>query len=86
MSDNELAAFLRGRREAMTPVEAGLPAGPRRRDPGLRRAELATLAGISVEYLTRLEHGRDLSPSPQVLGALADALCLPVPDRLLLRR
>ncbi|MGW1670823.1 helix-turn-helix domain-containing protein [Streptomyces sp. NPDC002324] len=86
MSDNELAAFLRSRREAMTPAEAGLPAGPRRHAPGLRRAELATLAGISVEYLTRLEQGRDHTPTSQVLGALADALCLPVPDRVLLRR
>lgn len=86
MSDNELAAFLRGRREAITPAEVGLPTGPRRRAPGLRRAELATLAGISVEYLTRLEQGRDRNPSPQVLGALADALRLRVPDRILLRR
>lgn len=86
VSDNELAAFLRSRREAITPAEAGLPTGPRRRAPGLRRAELATLAGISVEYLTRLEQGRDRTPSSQVLGALADALCLRVPDRDLLRR
>lgn len=86
MSDNELAAFLRSRREAITPADVGLPTGPRRRAPGLRRAELATLAGISVEYLTRLEQGRDRNPSSQVLGALADALCLRVPDRILLRR
>ncbi|KFG01391.1 DNA-binding protein [Streptomyces scabiei] len=86
MSDNELAAFLRSRREAITPAEVGLPTGPRRRAPGLRRAELATLAGISVEYLTRLEQGRDRNPSSQVLGALADALCLRVPDRILMRR
>ncbi|WP_037668596.1 helix-turn-helix domain-containing protein [Streptomyces griseus] len=86
MSDNELGTFLRARREAVTPAEAGLPAGPRRRTPGLRRSELATLAGISVEYLTRLEQGRDRNPSPQVLGALADALRLRVPERLLLRR
>ncbi|MGW0839929.1 helix-turn-helix domain-containing protein [Streptomyces sp. NPDC002787] len=85
MSDNELAAFLRGRREAITPAEVGLPTGPRRA-PGLRRAELATLAGITVEHLTRLEQGRDRDPSPQVLGALGDALRLPVPDRILLRR
>ncbi|MBZ3902978.1 MULTISPECIES: helix-turn-helix domain-containing protein [Streptomyces] len=86
MSDNELAAFLRSRREAITPADVGLPTGPRRRAPGLRRAELATLAGISVEYLTRLEQGRDRNPSSQVLGALADALRLRVPDRVLLRR
>ncbi|MBC7274737.1 MAG: helix-turn-helix transcriptional regulator [Streptomyces sp.] len=86
MSDNELGIFIRTRREAITPTEVGLPAGPRRRTPGLRRSELATLAGISVEYLTRLEQGRDRNPSPQVLGALGDALRLPVPDRILMRR
>ncbi|WP_053762302.1 helix-turn-helix domain-containing protein [Streptomyces sp. AS58] len=86
MSDNELGAFLRTRREAVTPTDVGLPLGPRRRTPGLRRAELAMLAGISIEYLTRLEQGRDRNPSPQVLGALGDALRLPVPDRILLRR
>ncbi|BCB77046.1 helix-turn-helix transcriptional regulator [Phytohabitans flavus] len=77
----ELGEFLRGRREAVTPAEVGLPDGPRRRTPGLRRAELATLAGVSVEYLTRLEQGRDRHPSPQVLGALADALRLDVDQR-----
>lgn len=85
MSDNELGAFLRARREAVTPAEAGLPAGPRRRTPGLRRAELAMLAGISVEYLARLEQGRDRNPSPQVLGALSEALGLPLEARLHLR-
>ncbi|MFJ4712452.1 helix-turn-helix domain-containing protein [Streptomyces sp. NPDC088785] len=86
MSDNELGTFLRTRREAVTPAEAGLPTGPRRRTPGLRRSELATLAGVSVEYLTRLEQGRDRNPSPSVLGALADALRLATDERLLLRR
>jgi transcriptional regulator with XRE-family HTH domain len=86
VSDNELGTFLRTWREAVTPAEAGLPAGPRRRTPGLRRAELATLAGVSVEYLTRLEQGRDRNPSAQVLGALADALNLSLGDRMLLRR
>ncbi|MEV4946825.1 helix-turn-helix domain-containing protein [Streptomyces sp. NPDC053755] len=86
MSDNELGAFLRARREVLTPAEAGLPTGPRRRTPGLRRAELAMLAGISVEYLARLEQGRDRNPSPQVLGALSDALRLPLDARLHLRR
>ncbi|MGV9453403.1 helix-turn-helix domain-containing protein [Streptomyces sp. NPDC003635] len=86
MSENELGAFLRSRREAVEPAEAGLPTGPRRRTPGLRRAELATLAGVSVEYVTRLEQGRDRNPSSQVLGALSDALRLTVPDRVLLRR
>ncbi|BCK53797.1 helix-turn-helix domain-containing protein [Nocardia wallacei] len=74
MSDNELGLFLRTRREAVTPAEVGLPAGSRRRTPGLRRAELATLAGVSVEYLIRLEQGRDRRPSSAVLSALADAL------------
>ncbi|SEG35508.1 Helix-turn-helix domain-containing protein [Thermomonospora echinospora] len=86
MSGNELGAFLRARREAITPAEVGLPAGIRRRTPGLRRSELATLAGISVEYLTRLEQGRDRHPSFQVLGALADALRLSLADRTLLLR
>jgi transcriptional regulator with XRE-family HTH domain len=74
VSDNELGLFLRTRREAVTPADVGLQAGPRRRTPGLRRAELATLAGVSVEYLIRLEQGRDRHPSPGVLSALADAL------------
>ncbi|MFC5750444.1 helix-turn-helix domain-containing protein [Actinomadura rugatobispora] len=86
MSDNPLGEYLRGRREAVTPADVGLPAGTRRRTPGLRRAELATLAGISVEYLTRLEQGRDRNPSVQVLAALADALRLPPDERFLLRR
>jgi len=74
MSDNELGSLLRQGREALTPAAAGLPAGPRRRAKGLRRGEVAALAGVSVEYLTRLEQGRDRHPSPQVLAALADAL------------
>ncbi|MFF2505544.1 helix-turn-helix domain-containing protein [Streptomyces sp. NPDC058067] len=86
MSDNELGTYVRTRREAVTPAEVGLPVGARRRTPGLRRSELATLAGISVEYLTRLEQGRDRNPSPQVLGALADTLNLSIDERLLLRR
>ncbi|GAA3740186.1 transcriptional regulator with XRE-family HTH domain [Spinactinospora alkalitolerans] len=87
MSDSDLGAFLRARREAVTPADAGLPAGgARRRTPGLRRAELATLSGVSVEYLTRLEQGRDSHPSAQVLGALSDALRLSVDERVHLRR
>ncbi|MFC8450988.1 helix-turn-helix domain-containing protein [Kitasatospora sp. NPDC057223] len=86
MSDNELGMFLRIRREAVTPADVGLPAGPRRRTPGLRRSELATLAGVSVEYLARLEQGRDRRPSPQVLAALADTLGLVPAERVHLHR
>jgi transcriptional regulator with XRE-family HTH domain len=86
VTDNELGAFLRSYREAITPADVGLPNGTRRRTQGLRRAELAALAGISVEYLTRLEQGRDRHPSAQVLGALADALRLSAEGRYVLRR
>jgi transcriptional regulator with XRE-family HTH domain len=86
MLQGELGEFLRSRREAVTPAAVGLPTGVRRRTPGLRRAELATLAGISVDYLIRLEQGRDRRPSPQVLAALADALRLSEDDREHLRR
>jgi transcriptional regulator with XRE-family HTH domain len=82
----ELGPFLRSRREAVSPADVGLPVGARRRTPGLRRAELATLAGISVDYLVRLEQGRDRRPSAQVLAALADALRLDENDRDFLRR
>ena len=76
VGDNELGMFLRIRRQGVTPAEAGLPAGPRRRTSGLRRAEVPALTGVSVEYVTRLEQGRDRRPSPQVLSALAEALRL----------
>ena len=82
---NELGQFLRARREATAPESVGLPAGVRRRTPGLRRAEVATLAGVSVEYLTRLEQGRDRNPSAQVLGALADALRFTADERMHVR-
>lgn len=82
----ELGAFLRSRREAVSPTDVGLPVGHRRRTPGLRRAELATLAGISVDYLIRLEQGRDRRPSAQVLASLADALRLDEDERNVLRR
>ncbi|MEV0297781.1 helix-turn-helix transcriptional regulator [Nocardia sp. NPDC050710] len=86
MSDNELGLFLRTRRESVAPAQVGLPTGPRRRTPGLRRAELATLAGVSVEYITRLEQGRDRHPSPSVLSALADAMRLTPSERIHLYR
>ena len=70
----ELGAFLRARRERTAPRDVGLPSGGRRRTPGLRREEVATLAGISVDYLVRLEQGRDTHPSVEVLTALADAM------------
>ncbi|MEU0533513.1 helix-turn-helix transcriptional regulator [Amycolatopsis tolypomycina] len=72
----ELGAFLRSRRERLAPADAGLPATGRRRTPGLRREELALLAGISATWLTYLEQGRDVRPSGQVLDALARALRL----------
>lgn len=67
--EGELGSFLRSRRKAVSPAEVGLPEGPRWRTPGLPRAELATLAGVSVDYLIRLEQGRDTHPSAQVLAA-----------------
>ncbi len=76
MIEGELGAFIRSRREATTPESVGLPAGPRRRTPGLRRAELATLAGVSVDYLIRIEQGRDTRPSAAVLAALGEAMHL----------
>ncbi len=71
-----LAQFLRSRRERLSPEQAGLRAGGRRRTPGLRREEVATLAGVSIDYLVRLEQGRDTNPSSEVLVALAEALQL----------
>ncbi|MFH8795778.1 helix-turn-helix domain-containing protein [Streptomyces sp. NPDC017941] len=73
----ELGRYLRARRAQIRPEEAGLPAGTGlRRTPGLRREELATLAGVSVDYYTRLERGRETNPSPAVIDALARALRL----------
>jgi transcriptional regulator with XRE-family HTH domain len=81
MNRDELAGCLRLWRDRVTPVEAGLPAGGRRRVPGLRRQELAQLAGLSVEYLARLEQGRATNPSPSVLTPLARALRLSDDER-----
>jgi transcriptional regulator with XRE-family HTH domain len=80
MKEDELGAFLRSRREAVTPAQVGLPVHTGRRTPGLRRSELATLAGVSVEYLARLEQGRDTRPSAKILSALAEALRLGAED------
>ncbi|MFJ3341552.1 helix-turn-helix transcriptional regulator [Streptomyces diastaticus] len=77
MSDSgELAAILRVWRERLTPHMAGLPANTARRTKGLRREELAVLAGVSVDYIVRLEQGRASAPSAQVCAALARALQL----------
>ena len=75
-SDVALAQFLRARRARLDPADLGLPVNGRRRTPGLRREEVAALAGLSVEYLTRLEQGRSSRPSTEVLDALARALRL----------
>jgi transcriptional regulator with XRE-family HTH domain len=71
-----LAAFLRSRRERITPEEVGLPAGGRRRTPGLRREEVAQLAAVGVTWYTWLEQGRDINVSEQVLDAIAGTLRL----------
>lgn len=77
----ELGAFLASRRARIRPVDVGLPAGPRRRVPGLRRDEVATLAGASVDYYAELERGKGVRPSPQMLTALARALRLSADER-----
>jgi transcriptional regulator with XRE-family HTH domain len=73
----ELGRFLRAHRARVRPADVGLPAGPgTRRTPGLRREELAALAGVSIDYYTRLERGKETRPSPAVVDALASALRL----------
>ncbi|NJP89841.1 helix-turn-helix domain-containing protein [Nonomuraea sp. FMUSA5-5] len=76
MDKQELGAFLRSRRERLMPQDVGLPTGPRRRTPGLRREEVAVLAHISTEYYVRLEQGRAPRPSAEVLAGIAAALRL----------
>jgi transcriptional regulator with XRE-family HTH domain len=76
-----LGAFLRARRSRVAPEQVGLAGGRRRRVRGLRREELAQLAGISVDYYVRLEQGRATQPSPEVLTALARALGLDAVER-----
>jgi transcriptional regulator with XRE-family HTH domain len=73
---NTLGEYLRARRELVDPSDVGLRVAGVRRTPGLRREEVATLAGISADYYLRLEQGRDRNPSPQVLTALARVLGL----------
>lgn len=77
----ELADFLRGRRTRAAPLEGGAFAGKRRRTPGLRREELAQLAGLSVDWYTRLEQGRDVNPSRETLEAIARVLKLDDDER-----
>jgi transcriptional regulator with XRE-family HTH domain len=81
MQRDQLADFLRHRREGIRPAEVGIPDGPRRRTTGLRREEVAMLAGMSVDYVVRLEQGRSSQPSTQLLGALARALRLSDDER-----
>jgi transcriptional regulator with XRE-family HTH domain len=76
-----VAQFLRARREALSPEDVGLRSSGRRRTPGLRREEVATLAGVSIDYLVRLEQGRDTNPSTAVVSALSEALRLTSTER-----
>jgi transcriptional regulator with XRE-family HTH domain len=78
---HELAGFLRSRRERIAPEQVGLPPALRRRTPGLRREEVATLAGVGVTWYTWLEQGRDINASPQVLDAVARTLLLDPHER-----
>jgi transcriptional regulator with XRE-family HTH domain len=79
---NELGSFLKACRARRKPAEVGIPAGPGvRRTPGLRREEVAAVAGISMDYYTRLEQGRERHPSEPVLDALARALLLDATER-----
>ena len=78
---SELAAFLRSRRERISPEDVGLPVGTRRRTAGLRREELAQLAGVGVTWYTWLEQGRPINASVQVLDAIARTLRLDATER-----
>ena len=80
-ASSELSQFLTSRRAKVTPDQAGLPTYGQRRVPGLRREEVASLAGVSVEYYKRLERGNATGASDQVLEALADALRLDDAER-----
>jgi len=81
LNRGELATFLRTRRGRLRPADVGLPSAGRRRTPGLRRQEVAQLAGISVDYYIRLEQARGPHPSRQVLTAIARALLLTADER-----
>jgi transcriptional regulator with XRE-family HTH domain len=80
-SRQELARFLRSRRERLTPSDVGFPVGPRRRSEGLRREEVAILAGVSPTWYTYLEQGRDINPSPELLDSLARVLAMTEDER-----
>src|SRR3954447_16632951 len=77
----ELGGFLRNRRERISPDQVGLRSTRRRRTPGLRREEVAQLAGVGVTWYTWLEQGRDINASPQVLDAIARGLRLSSAER-----
>ncbi|MFB8007763.1 helix-turn-helix transcriptional regulator [Nocardia sp. NPDC056000] len=83
---DELSAFLKSRRARITPGEVGLPTGSRRRTPGLRREEVAQLAGVGITWYTWLEQGRDINVSIQVLDAISRTLCLDGAERAHLYR
>ncbi|WP_199255566.1 helix-turn-helix transcriptional regulator [Mycolicibacterium mengxianglii] len=86
MTRNELGDYLRARRAALTPADVNLPTTGQRRVSGLRREEVALLAGLSMDYYARLEQGRERRPSPQVVDALAAVLRLADDARLHLFR
>jgi transcriptional regulator with XRE-family HTH domain len=84
IAENDLGGLLRAWRDRCSPADAGLTGHGRRRAPGLRREELAELAGVSVDYLVRLEQGRSRRPSPPIVAALARALQLDEPEAAIL--
>jgi transcriptional regulator with XRE-family HTH domain len=81
MTSPDLAAFVRSRREALQPEDVGLARGQRRRTPGLRREEIAGLAGMSTDYYARIERGDGPQPSEQMVAAIARALRLSLAER-----
>jgi transcriptional regulator with XRE-family HTH domain len=81
VNHRDVGSFLRARREALRPADAGLVAGGHRRTPGLRRSEVALLANVSVDYYERLEQSRNANPSPGMLASLSRALRLSVDER-----
>ncbi|MBB4907121.1 helix-turn-helix transcriptional regulator [Actinophytocola algeriensis] len=81
MARDELREFLRSRRARLTPADVGMPSAGTRRTPGLRREEVAVLAGVGVSWYTWLEQGRDINVSAEVLDAIARVLRLTEPER-----